>query len=72
MTDRDPRPLNPEISRRRFIQGTTLAGFSAFLVACGTSGTGTKSASASASAPASTAPSVGPTASSGPQSPSAE
>jgi spermidine/putrescine transport system substrate-binding protein len=72
MPDRDPRPLNPEISRRRFIQGTTLAGFSAFLVACGTSGTGTKSPSAAPSTPASTAPSVGPTASTVPQSPSTE
>ena len=49
------------ISRRRMLQGTALAGFGAFLAACGTTGTGSSggSASASASAPASasTAPS---------------
>jgi spermidine/putrescine transport system substrate-binding protein len=72
MTDQTTRSLNPELSRRRFIQGSTLAGFSAFLVACGTSGTGTPSASAS-SAP-STAPGGSPSdaPSTAPQSPSAE
>jgi spermidine/putrescine transport system substrate-binding protein len=72
MTDRDTRSLNPGLTRRRFIQGSTLAGFSAFLVACGTSGTGTKSASPSA--PASTEPGASPTdaPSTVPQSPSAE
>ena len=72
MTDQETRPLNPALTRRRFIQGTTLAGFSAFLVACGTSGTGTQSASASV--PASTEPGGSPSEapSSVPQSPSAE
>ncbi len=36
------------ITRRRFIQGTGVAGFSVFLVACGTSGTGTSAPSAAA------------------------
>ncbi|HET9519760.1 MAG TPA: spermidine/putrescine ABC transporter substrate-binding protein [Candidatus Limnocylindrales bacterium] len=72
MTDHTTRSLNPELTRRRFIQGSTLAGFSAFLVACGTSGTGTPSA------PASSAPSTEPGGSPSeapsavPQSPSAE
>ena len=67
--------VNPNLSRRVFLQGSTLAGFSAFLVACGTSGTGTQSAAPStSSAPASTAPSASSAANpSGPaQSPSAE
>ena len=40
MTDqiRAPRPLTSELTRRRFLQGTGLVGFSAFLAACGTSG----------------------------------
>ncbi len=63
MADR-PERLNPDLTRRRFIQGTALAGFAAFLAAC----TGTKpaaSAEASEAAVASTPPSsVGPTASS--------
>jgi spermidine/putrescine transport system substrate-binding protein len=71
MTDHDARFLNPELSRRRFIQGSTLAGFSAFLVACGTSGTGTPTASASApSSEPGGSPSDAP--STAPQSPSAE
>jgi spermidine/putrescine transport system substrate-binding protein len=41
-------PALPEITRRRFIQGTGLVGFSAFLAACGTSGTGSQSPSAAA------------------------
>jgi spermidine/putrescine transport system substrate-binding protein len=55
----DPRTASPgDISRRRFLQGTALAGTAAFLAACGTPGTGsggpsaagTTSASASAGA----------------------
>ena len=60
-------PLNPDVSRRRFLQGTAMAGFATFLAAC----TGTKTGSSAApsvapsttgqaSAPASVAPSVTP------------
>jgi len=73
MTDQKPLQIQqPDITRRQFIQGTTLVGFSAFLAACGTSGTGSPSASAAASpsAAASTEPSA--PASVEPQSPSAE
>ncbi len=71
MNERNPRTI-PDVSRRRFLQGSTLAGFSAFLAACGTSGTGSSAPSAEpgGSAPASTTPSA--PASSVPQSPSAE
>jgi spermidine/putrescine transport system substrate-binding protein len=71
MNEHSPRTI-PDVSRRRFLQGSTLAGFSAFLAACGTSGTGSSapSTAASASAPASSAPSAPP--STVPQSPSAE
>jgi spermidine/putrescine transport system substrate-binding protein len=76
MTDqiRDLRPLTPDLTRRRFLQGTGLVGFSAFLAACGTSGTGSQSPAASSSAAASQPPasqateSAGPT--TAPQSPS--
>ena len=56
-----------DLTRRRFLQGTTLVGFSAFLVACGTSGTGTPGPSQPA-----TGASGEPGTSSPPQSPSAE
>jgi spermidine/putrescine transport system substrate-binding protein len=72
MSEHNPRNI-PDVSRRRFLQGSTLVGFSAFLAACGTSGTGTAKPSASAAAPSaatSEAPSASP--SSEPQSPSAE
>ena len=71
MNERSPGII-PDVTRRRFLQGSTLAGFSAFLAACGTSGTGSPAPSSapSASAPASAAPSASP--SSAPQSPSAE
>ena len=46
MTDR--APTNPDLSRRRFLQGSTLAGAAAFLAACGTAGTGSKAPAASA------------------------
>jgi spermidine/putrescine transport system substrate-binding protein len=56
----EKRPTtNPELSRRRFLQGSALVGFSAFLAACGTKGAST----APSSAPASTAPSVAASAS---------
>jgi spermidine/putrescine transport system substrate-binding protein len=47
-TDRDP--LNTELTRRRFLQGTALAGVAAFLAAC-TSGTTESSPPASISIP---------------------
>src|SRR5215212_1480753 len=45
------RPSESDLTRRRFLQGSALAGVAAFIAACGTKG-------ASNSAPASTAPSV--------------
>jgi spermidine/putrescine transport system substrate-binding protein len=60
-----------DLTRRRFLQGTGLVGFSAFLAACGTSGTGTQAPSA----PAAGSPEPGASqggASGPPQSPSAE
>jgi spermidine/putrescine transport system substrate-binding protein len=65
MNDHDPRPsvapdapstdpANPlaaGLSRRRFLVGAGFAGVSAFLVACGTSGTSARPSSAGASAP---------------------
>jgi spermidine/putrescine transport system substrate-binding protein len=63
---------NPAMTRRRFLQGTGVAGFSAFLVACGTSGTGTSAPSAAATpAGSGAAPSADPTTAAS-QSPSAE
>ena len=56
-----PQRLNPDLTRRRFLQGTAFAGVAAFLAACGTKGT---SSSPSVAAPPSTVPaSVGPSAS---------
>ena len=56
-----PQRLNPDLTRRRFLQGTAFAGVAAFLAACGTKGT---SSSPSVAAPSSTVPaSVGPSAS---------
>ena len=37
---RSTQPLAVELTRRHFLQGSALVGFSAFLAACGTSGTG--------------------------------
>src|SRR6185369_14801825 len=56
MADPTPRPT-PDLSRRRFLQGTALAGVATFLAACGTKGTSSTAPSAAPStAPASTAP----------------
>jgi spermidine/putrescine transport system substrate-binding protein len=65
-----PKPLSVDLTRRRFLQGSAVAGFAAFLAAC----TGTKTGAStgpstpaasevapSASAPASVEPSVAPT-----------
>lgn len=74
MNDTDPRTNKLDISRRRFIQGSALAGFGAFLVACGTKGTGSAAPSTAATPGASVEGSPAPTTavSSAPQSPSAE
>ena len=72
----EPRRLNPDLTRRRFLQGTAFAGVAAFLAACGTKGTAGSaapsaptasataavSASAGASAGASASPSAAPSA----------
>jgi spermidine/putrescine transport system substrate-binding protein len=74
MSDQSAGPATPattEISRRRFIQGTGLVGVSAFLAACGTSGTGSATPTPAASGEATAAPSGEPT-DAAPQSPSAE
>jgi spermidine/putrescine transport system substrate-binding protein len=62
-----PQPLNPDVSRRRFLQGTAMAGFATFLAACTGTKTGSSTApssapstGASASAPPSVAPSATP------------
>jgi spermidine/putrescine transport system substrate-binding protein len=78
MTDQthDPQPLTSELTRRRFLQGTGLVGFSAFLAACGTSGTGSQAPAASigsaapSQAPAGSEAAATPGTSSAPQSPS--
>jgi spermidine/putrescine transport system substrate-binding protein len=66
MTDR--QPLNPDLTRRRFLQGSAMVGVAAFIAAC----TGTKSGASAAptGAAPSTAPVSGPPASVAP-SPSA-
>ncbi len=71
MNENSPRTV-PDVSRRRFLQGSTLVGFSAFLAACGTSGTGSTAPSSApgASTPASSTPPASQP--SAPQSPSAE
>ena len=53
--------LTADLTRRRFLQGTALVGFSAFLAACGTSGTGTQAPPASAPGAASQSPAASPT-----------
>jgi spermidine/putrescine transport system substrate-binding protein len=51
----------PDLSRRRFLQGSAMAGFAAFLAACtGTKPGGSASAAPASAAPASAAPSVAP------------
>jgi len=48
-------PNLPDLSRRRFVQGSAMAGFAVFLAACGRSGAST----APSTAPSAVAPSVG-------------
>jgi spermidine/putrescine transport system substrate-binding protein len=69
MADRTSR-LNPDLTRRRFLQGTALAGFAAFLAACtgGGESTGSQAAAASATANIPTPPPA-PSASAAPASP---
>jgi spermidine/putrescine transport system substrate-binding protein len=57
MTDQNEASKSA-LTRRRFLQGSALAGFGAFLAACGTKGT----SSAAPSATASSAPSIAPSA----------
>jgi len=53
----EPQRLNPDLSRRRFLQGAAFAGVAAFLAACSSGGTSSESAApASVSVP--TAPPV--------------
>ncbi|HET9347382.1 MAG TPA: extracellular solute-binding protein [Candidatus Limnocylindrales bacterium] len=66
--DRSFQLPTADLTRRRFLQGTTLVGFSAFLAACGTSGTGTQAPPAGSPGPGASQGG----ASSAPQSPSAE
>jgi spermidine/putrescine transport system substrate-binding protein len=67
MTDRDEHQI-PGISRRRFLQGSSLVGVAAFLAACGTKGA---SPSAASVAPSASAPATGPSESAAAASPSA-
>ncbi|MEA2546584.1 MAG: spermidine/putrescine transport system substrate-binding protein [Chloroflexota bacterium] len=72
MNDRDDRQvINPDLTRRRFLQGSALAGVAAFLAACtGSSGTNAPSAAGSDNANIPTpppAPSATPVASPTPQ-----
>ncbi len=71
MSTNDPHPVLPEITRRRFLQGTALAGLGAFLAACsgssattapgGSTGPAGSNAAIPTLPPASQAPSVAPT-----------
>ena len=62
----DPRAPRPgDISRRRFLQGSALAGTAAFLAACGTPGRASEAPSAAASAAASEGASPAASASAG-------
>ena len=70
--DRSFQVPTADLTRRRFLQGTTLVGFSAFLAACGTSGTGTQAPSAPAAGSQEPGASQGSGASAPAQSPSAE
>ena len=60
MTEQDKQITPDPISRRIFLQGSALVGFSAFLVACGTKGTGASASAAPSTAPSTSAASVEP------------
>jgi spermidine/putrescine transport system substrate-binding protein len=63
----DPREiLESQLTRRRFVQGTALAGFATFLAACGRAGTSAAPSAAEATAAPSTAPSAAASASAAP------
>jgi spermidine/putrescine transport system substrate-binding protein len=62
VSESEPRPLNRPVSRRAFLQGSSLAGFAAFLAACGAPGTNTAKPSTAAG---SVAPPASPGASTG-------
>ena len=49
-----------EITRRRFLAGSAMAGFAAFLAACGTQGTGTAAPTGTSGTPATAPPSEAP------------
>jgi len=49
-----------EITRRRFLAGSAMAGFAAFLAACGTPGTGTAAPTGTSGTPATPPPSTAP------------
>jgi spermidine/putrescine transport system substrate-binding protein len=70
MNDLPKHIVQSALTRRRFIQGSAVAGFSAFLAACGTTGTG--SAGPSASVPGAPSASVPPASATPKPSPSAE
>jgi spermidine/putrescine transport system substrate-binding protein len=61
VSEPEPRPLSSPVSRRAFLQGSSLAGFAAFLAACGAPGTSTKPSAAATSG--ASAPPVSPGAS---------
>ncbi len=71
MTDQTTPLDRLSVSRRRFLQGTGLVGVSAFIAACGTSGTatGTPATAAPSSAPATMAPESSPPESMAPTEP---
>lgn len=67
-----PRESNPNLTRRRFLQGTAFAGVAAFLAACGTKGTAGSAApsTGAATSPAAASASAGGSAAGASASPS--
>jgi spermidine/putrescine transport system substrate-binding protein len=59
VSESEPRQITRPVSRRVFLQGSSLAGFAAFLAACGAPGTETARPSAAGSAAASAGASAG-------------
>ena len=62
MTDRIDDAIKTELSRRHFLAGSAMAGFAAFLAACGTPGKSGTPTTAATAAPPSTGATAGPTA----------
>ena len=54
MTESESRPLTRPVTRRAFLYGSSLAGFAAFLAACGTSGTTSQPSTAVTTGPTGT------------------